>query len=120
MKDFLLDPITGSLDFSSRDIQFTGNISEYVRQKLYLKLSIFKGEYFLKKSEGLPYFEDILIKNPDLRYVEDLIKTKIFEIPEIEAITSFTLDLNSSTRVMTINFTATLETGDTATLSLEV
>ena len=68
--DILLDA-NGDLDISKR-----GDISlgDSVAQKIRIRLLWFEGEWRWDTDEGLPYFDGLLVKNPDVDEFEGLIK----------------------------------------------
>jgi hypothetical protein len=53
MKDFLLNEIDYDMNVTNYDFSLTSDLSEYVAQKLRLKLSFFKGEWYLNTLTGL-------------------------------------------------------------------
>jgi len=110
MKDFLLTENTNNLSLINRDFSFTENNSSFLAQKLKIRLSFFLGEWYLNVLKGIPYFEEILIKNPDLNYIEDLLKTEIITTPGVDTLESFNLTYENSTRELLIEFSVkTLE-----------
>lgn len=110
MKDFLLEENTNNLSLVNRDLSFTLDNSSYLAQKLKIRLSFFLGEWYLNVLKGIPYFDQILIKNPDLNFVEDLIKTEITTTPGVDTLESFNLTYENSTKELLIEFSvSTLE-----------
>jgi len=75
------------------------------------RLGLLKGEYFLNLREGVPYFQSILVKNPNLNLIRSLVLQVIFSYPGIVEVTNFSLSLNRTTRALTINFVALLDGG---------
>jgi len=112
MKKNLYLETTGDKDITTinNNLRFTENIVELVSQKIENKFLFFKGEWFLNYELGLPYFEEegesknILGKNPNLNYLNSLSLAEINSIEEIEKVNEFILDLDNSTRTLTINF----------------
>lgn len=83
-----------------------------VLQAVRTALLFFKGEWFLDESIGVEWFADILVKNADLSKVESILKSVILGVDNVKSITSFSLDTyNSSTRKLTISFSATTTFG---------
>ncbi len=112
MKDFKLIENTNNLEVTNHDFVFTDSDSEYVAQKLRMKLSIFEGEWYLDNTLGLPYFETIFVKNPNLDLIEDLYKIAIFEVDEVEEITEFSMIVEKSIRDLELDFRVRLVTGE--------
>jgi len=80
MKDLYLDPITHDLVIDN-DIGYTDDDIgiEYIIQKIKIELLTFFGEYFLDNEIGFPWFQKVLIKNPNLKEVNDLVKLTILK-----------------------------------------
>lgn len=95
---------------STNDILITNNeltlitgVDE-VAQVLRQKLRVFQGEWFLDTREGIPYFQEILKKNPNPVTVDSLFKKEILNSPGIIELQSFTLDIVG--RTLSLKFTA--------------
>lgn len=109
-KGFLLDN-TGDVVIRNNEIQMVSG-DELVRQTLQSVLSTNKGEWFLNEDEGIN-FRNILVKNPS----EDEIKNEIFngllQIDDTFLMESFNMSLDTSKRLLTVDFTAVNEDGQT-------
>ena len=55
-------------------------------------------------TEGIPYYQQILLKNPDWDTVKSLIKTEILETPDVEELLSFETEYEPYTRRFTVSF----------------
>lgn len=119
MKDFLIDS-SGNLLVTNFDLSFTPDFVQYTLQRLQIKLRTFYGEYFLDNSIGVPYFDKVLIKNPDADLITDLIKKEINSEPNVNKITAFTNNYDSSTRTLIITFTAELVDGSTLSTAFNI
>jgi len=51
-----------------------------IRQQVQLRLGFFRGEWFLDDDRGIPWFDRILIKNPDLVDAQDIFRTAILSV----------------------------------------
>lgn len=92
-------------------------VAQHIKQRLLTIL----GEWFLDKSVGLPWFDTILGKHRTLDVVEALIRDQISNTPGVQALNQFSLEVDEqSERKARVTFSATLTTGETATLSLSV
>ena len=80
-----------------------------VAQVLRQRLRVFRGEWFLDTREGLPYFEEVLKKNPNPVTVDSLFKNEILNSPGIIELQSFLLEING--RELSLKFTALTEFG---------
>ena len=92
-------------------------VPQHVKQRLLAIL----GEWFLDHSVGLPWFETILGKHRTLDVVEALIRDQILGTPGIKSLDSFVLrvDENAERRAI-VTFTATLNSGESASLELSI
>lgn len=118
MKDFLLIEGTNNLAITGFDFSFTNSNSEYVAQKLRIRLSFFLGEWYLNTNKGLPYFQEIFKKNPNLNLIEDVFKTEIISIDYVEEIVSFDIQADVGTRKLTINFVVKLTDGSLVSVTI--
>lgn len=100
--DILLDK-DGDLGFNENyDIVLNNSVS----QKIRICLLWFLGEWRWDDEMGLPYFEDLFIKEPDIQYFEELITEEIFNVDEITEVESVEILVNSKTRTASIFFVA--------------
>lgn len=118
MKDFLINENTENLVLQNRSLCFTSSNSEYYAQKLKIILSMFKGEWYLNNQLGLPYFEEIFVKNPNLNRIQDLFKKEIINVDGIDTIETFNLEYDNIERELTVIFTARLKDGDLITVNI--
>jgi hypothetical protein len=68
-------------------------------------------EWFLDLRQGIPYYREILIKNPNLLLVRSIFRQAIQDTAGISAVPDLTLSINSSTRRLTLSFVAVMDTG---------
>jgi hypothetical protein len=95
--------------------------ADKVAQQIKMTLLTFLGEWFLDIGFGVPYLEEILIKNPRLTSVESILRAKIKDVPDVEKITSFAMTYNRRARTLSVEFTAHTLLGvieDSVTLDL--
>jgi len=100
MKDILLDD-NGDLNLSDTgDIQFTDS----VKQAIAIRLRWFQNEWKLGPELGIPYYEEVFIKNPSTLLLEDRIMEAIYDVDEVDDIESLVLNLDRYTRVLSITY----------------
>lgn len=80
-------------------------LSNSVRQKIRIKLLWFLGEWRWNKDYGLPYFDELLIKNPDTDLFERDIHDALVDIEEVTEISKVEISIDPVTRVGTIAVT---------------
>lgn len=96
----------------SGDIDITGGTitlidgKEAVRQHLTVRLNFFLGEWKYDQSLGVPWYSDILRKNPSFVVVNQILKNVILSTPGVTELISFSFNLATDTRVGTLEFKA--------------
>lgn len=120
MRDLALDPETHDLLIQNFDLVLNADL-ESVRQAVSVRLQFFYGEWFLDITEGIKYYEYILVKNPDLSLVSGIIKTAILNTPNVKEILDYSQAYDSVARSLTVSFRANTDFGElTDTLPLGV
>lgn len=117
MRDLQIDK-DGSFVFTNFDLTVNSELDLYVEQKLYSTLRMFKGEWYLNIEAGIPYFQDVLIKNPNLSVLSGIFKAAINSVDGVDEIVSFDLDYQESGRKLDVSFVVRLVDG--SEISLEV
>ena len=102
--DFDLDLVEGDLAL----IEGLDAIRQHVRQRLQL----FLGEWFLDITVGVPYFQNVYVKNPNFIVVEALFRDRVLSTPGIDEVNSFDFDYDNNTRQLSVSFAATTINGD--------
>lgn len=100
MKDILLDR-SGDIKLDAKgDLQFTDSVS----QAIAIRLRWFQNEWKLGPALGIPYYEEVFIKNPSTLLLEDRIMEAIYDVDEVDDIESLVLNLDRYTRVLTVTY----------------
>lgn len=86
--------------------------SDAIVQQLNIRFDFGLGEWFLDKRLGIPFFEEILIKNPDLNRARAIFRQVIVTTPGIDSVLTFSLNFDAGERRMTIDFTAKKTDGE--------
>ncbi len=84
----------------------------YLAQKVRSTLNTIQGEIKSNPSFGVPYFSKIFKKPTDLGQILSIIKAKILGVDGIDKLISFTHDLNTETRRLTISFSVNTVYGE--------
>ncbi len=69
------------------------------------------GEWFLNLDAGLPYFQDILIKDPNLNAIDGVIKNTIIDTPGVIELLGFDMDYDSSSQALVLTFSVQVSDG---------
>jgi hypothetical protein len=90
MIDFKLTD-NGDLDMSGTDLLFVTDINQ-LAQNLKIRLQTFLEEWFLDQTIGLPYFQEIFVKNPNETFITNYIKKVIKETQGVIKILAFSFE----------------------------
>lgn len=93
-------------------------ICNSVAQKIRIKLLWFESEWRWDADEGIPYF-DFFVKNPNIDYLESIIREKIFEVEEVTEVEEVKVIYDSKKRVAKIKYIA-LTDGETINEEVEI
>ena len=113
MSDIKLDYTgqTGDLDTTGHRLNLaTGE--EAIDQQLRIRLRTFLGEWFLNEEVGFPYYREVLIKSPNLDLIRSLFVQAITSTPGILTVDEISATINTSTRTLSVDFVATMDTGE--------
>jgi hypothetical protein len=112
-RDLKIDPLTGDLVIENGDLaQVSG--TDAILQSIRTRLGFFLGEWFLDEAQGIPYFESILVKNPNFPAVRELLRRALLETPGVLEVTSLRLRFTSSTRLLAVSFRVSTDLGELA------
>lgn len=102
MADILLDRLTHDLVFVDGELQLISGPSE-VGQRIKITLLAQLGEWLFDTLFGVPYLQEIFVKDPDLGAIEARLRGIIFSIEGVESIDSFELIYDPVARTATVN-----------------
>lgn len=98
MIDLKLD-MCGDLEISKfGDISITSSVIQAVR----IRLQWFSEEWRLGPSLGIPYFEDVLVKNPDETLIRSLVSEAVLDVKGVSDVQDVSLNFDKETRDMII------------------
>lgn len=81
--------------------------------KLQGRFNLALGEWFLNTAIGVPYFQVVLIKNPDLGAIDQLFRKIILGTPPIVSVSDLSLDYDRRARTLAYSFRAQTDAGQT-------
>lgn len=102
---------TGDLALENNSFVLLTDTQEETAQRLQTKFRFFLGEWHLDRRIGLPYYQKILVKNPNLEEIEEIFREVILADEAVTELISLSVDLEEITRVMSVSFEATLTDG---------
>lgn len=80
-------------------------------QQIKVVLLTFLGEWFLDTTMGLPYFDEILAKNPDSSRIHAIFRKKIMAVVGVIAVEALSLEFQRKERVLNVRFSAKTQEG---------
>lgn len=80
--------------------------AERVAQQIQIKLKSFLGEWFLDTSYGVPYFEYILVKDPNMTHIRSILRQQIGEVDDVTKVPDLSLSFDRQNRLLTVEYTA--------------
>lgn len=90
------------------DILVTENgdvaLTESIRQAVVIKIKWILDEWRLGPEIGFPWFEEVLIKNPDLAKIRSLLRSAIMEVDGVQSAVVSEATVNSAERKLTVKF----------------
>jgi len=111
MSDLSIVQSTRELILEDGDLIMTDGI-EAIQQHLAQRLRTFLAEWFLDRRVGVPYYEQILIKNPNPSALDTIFKSVILNTPGIQELLEFDIQIDDQTRELTLEFRANTIDGE--------
>lgn len=119
MIDIALNPVTNDLVIQDFDFALIDDVPQ-IMQNLAIRLRFVLGEWFLDITQGIPYYEEIFIKNPNQIQIESVIKQEIVQTRGIVELTSFEADFDKRRRIFSIRFGARSISGEELLKEMEL
>jgi len=95
--DIALNPADHDLYIKDGELKIVQG-GDQVTQNLKVRLQYYLGEWFLDITEGLPFYSDILVKNPNIPSIDSILKTRIISTPEITELIEYKSSFDKLTR----------------------
>lgn len=111
--DLLLDEDDHDLVFEGGDLVMKVDL----RQAIKIAILFVRGEWFLKRDEGVPYYESIFVKDPNLDHVASFFRAAILGVPGVRSILEFSLDLDRGTRTLIVDWKCDTDEGEIGSIT---
>lgn len=95
------------------DFKLLSNTTEATSQRLEQKLLLFRGEWFLDVTAGVPWVAEVFNSRPRLEILSSLFRQIIENDPGVAALQDFNVGFQSVDRKLEIDFVVKLVSGDT-------
>ncbi|AXN57971.1 hypothetical protein [Acinetobacter phage ABPH49] len=109
--DLQMDPVTGDLDISGDGLNLITSNQISLRQRLWIKFSVWAGDWFFDESFGFPY-RTFISKKVMKSVLDGRIKQTVREEPDVIDITSFNSAMEASSRSYECYMTVTTNEGE--------
>jgi hypothetical protein len=93
--DLYIDPATG-------DIQITDSVEQAIR----IRLLWFWREWRLGPGKGIPYWEEIFVKNPNKLRLRQIFREAIMSVEEVVDVLDLGVAIDPATRILTVRYKA--------------
>lgn len=105
MVDFALTP-DGDLDLSSGTIRLTEDGSpEELAQRIRQRLHFIRGEWFLDRSAGVPYWQVVLTTNPNLAHIRAAYSKELRETDGVGRLAKLDIEYDRAARLLSVSAT---------------
>ncbi len=95
----------GDLAITNHQIVLVSAVT-LTRQKLRSRFKFFLGEWFLDLRQGMPYYRDVFVKNPNIPVIRSLFRRCAIETPGVKSLRRFDLALDAVERELSFDFEA--------------
>jgi hypothetical protein len=103
MIDLKLDDVTHDFQIVQYDLVLVTEV-EQIRQAIKMRLLAILSEWFLDTRVGVPYFDVICAKNPNLSLVDSLLKSTIVETTGVNELMSYSSVMDRANRRLSVTF----------------
>ena len=110
MSDIKLETDTHDLEVINGELSLTEGL-EARSQHLKQRMGMFFGEWFLNTLRGIPYVQQVFKKNPNPVVIDSIFKNEIVSTQGVLELQTFSLDLEETTRELTVSFKARTDDG---------
>ncbi len=108
--DIAMDVNTSDVVLHNNDLMLIDN-AERVAQQILITLRFWLGEWFLDTTQGIPYLEYVLIKNPNINHVRQILSEAILNVEGVQNIEEILLDFDQKNRRLYVEYSANTDYG---------
>lgn len=119
MIDLALDNVTNDLIFEDFDFKLYDDTNQ-ITQNLAIRLRFMLGEWFLDVTQGVPYYQEIFIKNPNQIQIESSLKQEIVNTEGVVELTKFQSNFDRTNRRYYVNFSVRTISGEELAKEIEL
>ena len=105
-----MDINTNDIVLQDGDIMMIDN-AERVAQQIAITLRFWSGEWFLNTTDGTPYLEYTLVKQPNMAHIRQILTEQIQNVEGVKALTDIELTFDQRERSLLVEYTADTDYG---------
>ena len=103
--DLALDVKEWDLLTVDNDLLLIDN-AERIAQQICITLKFWLSEWFLNKNDGVPYLERIMVKNPNMSHIRQILREKIMSVDGVDSVSALNLYLDKENRTLSVTYEA--------------
>ena len=103
--DLALDVKEWDLLTANNDLLLIDN-AERIAQQVCITLKFWLSEWFLNKNDGVPYLERIMVKNPNMSHIRQILRDKIMSVDGVDSVSALNLFLDKENRALSVTYEA--------------
>ena len=111
MYDIAMGINTNDIVLDADNSLFMIDNAERVAQQIVITLRFWYGEWFLDTSDGTPYLEYILVKNPNMSHIRQILTERIQSVEGVIAVNEMNLDFDRQARSLIVDYEANTNYG---------
>ena len=108
--DIALNAKTHDIAIDSGNFRLIDN-KERIAQQLRITLWEWLGEWFLDARDGVPYREYILVKNPNMKHIRQVLSDNIMKVDGVNRIDELNLKYDPKNRTLIVDFAVDTDEG---------
>lgn len=108
--DIALNAKTHDISVNGGNLRLIDN-KERIAQQLRITLWEWLGEWFLDARDGVPYREYILVKNPNMKHIRQVISDNIMKVNGVNRIDELNLNFDHKNRTLIVDFSVDTDDG---------
>ena len=108
--DLALNVDSWDLAIDNDDLILTDG-AERIAQQILITLRFWYGEWFLDTEDGTPYLEYILVKNPNISHIKQILRERILSVEGVSNLESLEVNYNPQERYLLVEYSATTNYG---------
>ena len=105
-----MDVNTNDIILQDNDCMMIDN-AERVAQQILITLRFWYGEWFLNTTDGVPYLEYILVKQPNMAHIRQILTEQIQSVEGVKVVTDMELTFDQRERSLLVEYTADTDYG---------